>query len=96
MPPRYAKKVDATQGEIFDALRKAGVQVWIIGKPCDLLTYYRGRWLPLECKPADTTKKGTKRLRTDQERQTEFLTAYAVPVVRTAQAALAAVLGQEA
>ena len=88
---RRAKKVDSSQAEIVAALRQACVTVWIIGQPCDLLTYYRGKWQPLECKPPDTTKKGTRRLRSDQERQTEFLAAYAVPVVRTPREALIAV-----
>jgi hypothetical protein len=77
---------DASQGEIVAALRHACVTVWIIGRPCDLLTFYRGRWLPLECKP-----EGHKRPRRDQETQSEFLAIYAVPVVRTAIEALEAV-----
>jgi hypothetical protein len=92
----YARRMtrpDSNQSQIVDALRQASATVWVIGQPCDLLTYFRGRWQPLEIKPPDTTKKGTKRLRCDQERQTEFLRAYAVPVVRTVQDALTAVVG---
>ncbi len=63
-PPKYARKVDSSQGEIVDALRKAGAEVWIIGQPVDLLTYYRGRWLPMEAKPP-THKRG----RADQAAQ---------------------------
>lgn len=81
---RYAKRVDATQARIVAALRQAGVQVWVISKPCDLLTLYRGKWLPIEC-------KAVKRTRRDQEQQTQFLRSTATPVCRTALEALAAV-----
>jgi hypothetical protein len=83
-----ALKVDRNQGEIVAALRQACVTVWIIGRPCDLLTYYRGKWLPLEIK-----EPNFKRHRKDQESQTEFLTTYAVPVVKDALEALQAVTG---
>lgn len=76
---------DNTQGEIVAALRKACVSVWVIGRPVDLLTYYRGRWLPLEIKTRS-------KLRMDQEAQTKLLATYAVPVVRSAQEALDAVM----
>jgi hypothetical protein len=82
---RYAKKVDATQKAIVEALRAIGVKVWIISEPCDLLTLYRNRWLPIECKPV-------KRKRNDQEKQTEFLTDTGTPVCRTPMAAIAAVM----
>ena len=86
MPPRYAKKVDATQSAIVDALRKAGVQVWIIGQPVDLLYRWQGKWGLLECKPV-------KRNRNDQEKQDRFLASTGTPKVRTAESALQAVLG---
>jgi hypothetical protein len=82
---RYAKKVDSTQAEIVAALRKAGIQVWIISTPADLLTLYHGRWRPLECKPP-------KRKRNDQPEQDEFLKQTKVPVVRTPEDAIVAVL----
>lgn len=81
---RYAKKVDATQKAIVEALRKVGAEVWIISKPCDLLTRYHGRWLPIECKPV-------KRKRNDQETQDQFLIRTGTPVCRTPEAAIAAV-----
>lgn len=34
---RFAKRVDATQPDIVEVLRKAGTLVWIIGRPIDLL-----------------------------------------------------------
>lgn len=93
--PKYARKVDSTQGEIVSALRSIGCTVWIIGEPCDLLTYYRKRWLPLEVKPAPEpgvrVKTRAIRHRNDQERQSSFVATFAVPVVRTAQEALQAV-----
>lgn len=50
---------DANQGEIVKALRKCGVKCWTLGgrgRP-DLLTYWHGRYLPLEVK----TEKGELR-----------------------------------
>jgi hypothetical protein len=86
---RRAKKVDASQGPIVAALRAAGISVWIIGTPCDLLTYNPAtqRWKPLECKPTDPHN----RHRRDQGRQKEFVSTYAIPLVRTAEEALQAV-----
>lgn len=84
---RYAKRTDATQKAIVAALRAIGVKVWIISKPVDLLTLYRGRWQPIECKPI-------KRKRNDQETQDEFLKDTATPVCRTPEAAIAAVMGE--
>jgi hypothetical protein len=83
---RRAKKVDASQGPIIAALRCAGIAVWVIGQPCDLLTYYPPlkRWRPLECKPEDPHNRN----RRDQAPQKEFLATYAVPVVRTALEAI--------
>jgi hypothetical protein len=88
---RYARKVDASQGQIVAALRKAGISVWIIGEPCDLLTYNPRTqlWKPLEVKPTDLHNAHRK----DQGRQREFMATYAVPIVKTAQEALKAVIG---
>lgn len=84
---RYAKRADSTQGAIVEALRKAGIKVWIISKPCDLLTYYPAykRWVPLECKPP-------KRKRNDQPEQDDFLESYGVARVRSPQEAIVAVI----
>lgn len=84
---RYAKKVDATQKAIVEALRQVGVQVWVISQPCDLLTLYRKRWLPLECKPEDPKNRNRK----DQAGQKEFLEATGTPVVKTVLEAIEAV-----
>lgn len=75
---------DNTQAAIVKALRTVGVSVWNIGRPCDLLTYYRGRWLPMEC-------KSTARARKDQAGQTAFIQDYRVPRVTTPEEALQAV-----
>lgn len=84
---RRMTRPDSTQTEIVDALRKAGVSVWIIGQPCDLLTHYHGRWQVMECKPL------AKRARKDQDEQSQFLAAYAVPIVRTPLQAIEALTG---
>lgn len=83
---RRLHRSDSSQKPIVEALRKAGVAVWAIGRPCDLLTYYRGRWLPLECKP-----EGHKKGRKDQAEQEWFLLSYNVPKVTTPEQALEAV-----
>jgi hypothetical protein len=82
---RRAAKIDTTQREIVNALRKIGAQVWIIKQPCDLLTYYRGRWMPLEC-------KSIKRLRNDQKQQNDFLADTQTPIVRSPEDAIEAVI----
>jgi hypothetical protein len=89
MPPRYAKKVDRSQGEIVDALRDCGVLVAVIGEPVDLLTWYRGKFLALEVKTPGEPKHSKKRC----ERQDAFIAATGCPVVKTVSEALTAVLG---
>jgi hypothetical protein len=86
----YARRMtrpDGTQAEIVEGLRKAGIIVYVIGQPCDLLTYYPPlrRWRTLECKPVK------KRNRNDQEAQEIFLEVTGTPIVRTALEAIAAV-----
>lgn len=84
---RYAKRVDSTQVEIVAALRKAGIQVWVISKPVDILTLHAGRWLPLEIK-SDTS---SARNRKDQDKQKAFLALTGVPIVKTPQEAITAI-----
>ena len=86
---RYAARKDLVQSRIVATLRAAGVQVWVLHTPCDLLTYLRGRWLPLECKTP--TKAGKRRARSDQEAQEAFLAQTRCPVVTTPEEALKAV-----
>jgi hypothetical protein len=83
--PRRSRP-DVNASEIVAALRQCGVHVTVIGSPVDLLTYYQGRWLPLEIK-----KPTFKRPRRDQERQTAFLAATGCKVVTNALQAIAAV-----
>lgn len=82
---RGKTRPDLNQSEIVGALRAIGVKVWIIGSPVDLLTLYRGRWLPIEV-------KGYKvRPRRDQEKQKAFLEQTHCPIVQTAHEAIQAV-----
>ena len=84
---RYASRKDTTQSRIVAALRGAGVRVEIIGRPVDLLTYYRGVWLPMECK---TPVKGEYRPRGDQKAQQAFISETGCPVVTSPEEALEA------
>jgi hypothetical protein len=47
---RTAKRIDANQQSIVDALRRLGASVYILGKPVDLLVGYRGKNLLVEVK----------------------------------------------
>jgi hypothetical protein len=91
MPVSYVRRKtrpDATQAAIVEGLRKAGIIVYVIGQPCDLLTYYppMKRWRTLECKPL------IKRNRNDQEEQVTFLAVTGTKIVRTAEEAIQEVL----
>ena len=86
---RYAVRKDGSQSEIVHALRGAGVKVWVLHEPCDLLTFFRGRWLPLECKTPTPTGKRRKRM--DQAEQDAFLAETGCPVVLGVDDALRAV-----
>lgn len=86
---RYANRKDTTQSRIVATLRAAGVRVWVLHEPCDLLTRFRGRWLPLECKTPTST--GKRRKRNDQAEQDAFIADNDVPVVLTPEEALRAV-----
>lgn len=48
--PRSAKRVDANQPEIVEALEAVGAKVWKIGYPLDLLVAFRERFHILEVK----------------------------------------------
>jgi hypothetical protein len=88
---RYARRKDKSQDEIVAALRSAGWRVWIIGWPCDLLCFKRGRGLrTLECKTA-RGKAGTAPLRKDQQEQNAFCEITETPRVTSAMEALQAV-----
>lgn len=88
---RYAKRKDDSQDAIVDALRAAGWTVWIIGWPCDLLCYKRGRGLrTLECKTG-RGKSRRARIRNDQEAQNAFCELTETPRVTCPEEALLAV-----
>ena len=84
---RRKTRPDGTQSAIVAGLRKAGIIVYVIGQPCDLLTYYppMKRWRTLEAKPIK------KRNRNDQEEQELFLEITGTPIVRSAEEAIKAV-----
>ena len=90
---RRMTRPDATQTEIVAKLRQACISVWIIGEPCDLLTYYaqKDRWRPLEVKPTDPKNRNRK----DQGKQREFVSTYAIPIVRTFDEAYAAITREQ-
>ena len=90
---RNAARSDENQGEIVEALRKAGHVVWCIKWPVDLLVRpARGtHWLPMEI------KDGSKRWQLTED-QTQFvMTAGDCPVavVTDVQSALRAVAAIE-
>lgn len=95
---RYARKTDSTQREIVRGLEKAGIRVWVIEEPCDLLVRFwsssarRFLWQPLECKPLTGKRAPKARIRTDQPKQNEFLQANDVPVVTNIAEALEALM----
>lgn len=86
---RWATRKDTTQRKIVEALEAVHCEVWIIERPCDLLTLFRGRWLPLECKTP--TASGKARKRADQAEQTEVIERTCIPVVTTPMEALRAI-----
>jgi hypothetical protein len=47
---RYAKRRDENEPPIVKALRKAGVKVWYLDRPLDLLTGYKKEFRFLEVK----------------------------------------------
>lgn len=86
---RHALKIDENQPEIIKALKAAGVQVEVIGKPVDLLLCCRGETSLMEVKGADG------RFTKDQ---VEFMARWPgkIHVARTPEEAVAMVLGKEA
>jgi hypothetical protein len=86
---RWATRKDAAQKDIIAALEAVKCEVWVMEQPVDLLTFYRGRWLPLECKTPQ--KNGKARRRADQTEQTELIQRTAIPVVTTPLEALRAI-----
>lgn len=88
--PTYAKKQDANQNILIEAIEKAGGEVWIIGQPVDLLVRFRGAWHLLEVK-RKRRKDGAIATDKRQERQTAFIASTGCPVVTTPLEALMAI-----
>ena len=65
--PRYRASVDANQKEIVDALKAIGCDVWVIGRPVDLLCGIGKHNYLIECKPEGS------RPRKDQKEQQEWI-----------------------
>lgn len=86
---RWATRKDAVQKDIIAALESVNCEVWVIERPIDLLTLYRGRWLPMECKTPRAN--GKPRKRADQEEQAALIERTAIPVVTTPMEALRAI-----
>ena len=90
----YARKQDGTQGDIVAGLRQAGVKVWIIAEPCDLLCRFWCKnhrfhcWQTLEVKPLIGKLAPKARRRTDQPEQDQFLADTQTPVVTSVEEAL--------
>jgi hypothetical protein len=79
---RYAKRVDTSQSDIRDALHDVGWKTWVIGRPCDLLCWKRGKGFRcLEVKTA-YGKRDPKPVTDQRQReQIEFLKLTDTPVV---------------
>jgi hypothetical protein len=92
--PRYANRVDASQPDIVAALEQAGVLVYIIGRPCDLLCRVRsdppGIMRTLEVKTAQGKRAPKLKLRKDQQEQAQFCIDTGTPYVTNAIEALRA------
>lgn len=46
----HALRTDANQAEIVAALRAFGALVWVVNRELDLVVYYRGHLVLLDCK----------------------------------------------
>lgn len=91
---RYAKKRDAAEPAIIEALGLAGWHVWQIDEPCDLLCWKPalgpGNFKTLEVK---TGRGKTLAIAKDKRRQaqTNFISTTGTPIVRTPIEALRAI-----
>ena len=87
MSRRRNHRTDDNQPEIVKALRKIGAEVYDIGRPVDLLVYFRGKWFPVEVK----NPEGLNRLTRDQKQFLET-TSGPVPIVESAEGAIEALV----
>lgn len=94
---RYAKRRDKAEGPIIEALERAGFDVWVLDKPCDIMcrkpTDPPGRFWALEIKTG--RKKSGDHINASHKPQREvqelFLSQSMTPVVCTPMEALTAV-----
>lgn len=83
---RTAAKVDECQAPLVKALRNAGIEVWSIRQPCDLLLrFWCNRhhdfcWQTLEVKTAYGKKSPKPRLDSRQKAQQAFLEGTRTPI----------------
>lgn len=83
---RYAAKTDTSQAPLVHALRDAGIQVWQIRQPCDLLLrFWCNRhqafcWQTLEAKTPRGKKQPKPRFDGRQTHQKNFLEETQTPV----------------
>lgn len=83
---RFAAKVDTTRRELVQALRQAGIQVWLIRKPCELLLrfwcnrHHEFCWQTLEAKTPYGKKDPKARVDPRQKAQRDFLAETDTPV----------------
>jgi hypothetical protein len=91
---RRIRKADANQSTLVEDLEKAGVKVWTIGEPCDLLCRFWCKqhdfycWQPIEIKVLQGKLRPKARRRTDQPEQNRFLQETDTPVVTSSLEAL--------
>lgn len=86
---RHALRIDRNQSEVVSALRAAGAQVDIIGKPVDLLVGKHGRWMLMEVK--DGAKVNSAQAHTTAQKAfMKRWEGYPVSTVNSPEAALRA------
>lgn len=83
---RYAKKRDAAEKEVFDALRHCGLSVEPLDRPVDALVGYRGRCWLVEVKSSD--KGYGKSLNANQQKFADKWRGPDVVILRSAQDAI--------
>lgn len=84
---RYARRVDANQGIIVEALRKAGAKVKIVHQPYDLQVWVGDRTMYLEVKNPKTGY-GRKGMNEKQAEEAQGLPVYMADSVESALRAL--------
>lgn len=93
---RYAKKRDAVEKEVFDALRQCGFSVEPLDRPCDALVGFRRRCWLIEVKSGD--KGYGKSLNANQQKFADAWRGPEIVILRSATDAIdwAVMVSQEA